>query len=296
MGTRALAVLLLAPSLALAQTAGQVTLTVTDRTTFDKTQVNRAECGSTATSLSIQFLPSMASGATFAAGSDWYRIFASTSACVGTQPSSGLLAEQLASGNASVQTVNASGDALRAALGFSCTQAGDSTYYLCVYLTDNAKATVKGTAASAALTFQMAVPPAPAVSGQPANGAVNVTVTPGTTTATATATAGITYQAQASATGQPTVTAPSPPTSSTSFRLDNLANNVDYTVVAWAFSSAGNQSGPSVPPALVRPLPFVSFWEAYQADGGREQGGCGGGAGPLSALALLPLALRRRRR
>jgi MYXO-CTERM domain-containing protein len=38
------------------------------------------------------------------------------------------------------------------------------------------------------------------------------------------------------------------------------------------------------------------FWEQYRADGGIEQGGCGGG--PAGALALLgvALALRRLRR
>jgi hypothetical protein len=296
MGTRALALsLLLVPSLALAQTAGQATLLITDRTAFDTTQINRAECASTATSVTVSYLPSMIG--TFTANSDIYRFFASTSACSSTVPSSGSFAlDQTATANTSVQTVDVSGNAIAAALGLSCTQATDTTYYLCIYLTKSDATTVVGTAFSGALTFQLAVPPPPAITGvAPGNGALEVTVAQGAVTSTEKADTGITFQAVASATGQATVTAPSSPTTNTTIRVDGLVDNVTYTVVAYAYSTAGNKSAASAS-ATGTPLPFESFWWAYQNAGGREQGGCGGGAGALAPLALLPLALRLRRR
>lgn len=295
MGTRALALsLLLVPSLAFAQTAGQATLSVFPRVDFDTTEINRAECASTTANVTVSYLPSVS--VTLATG-DKYRFFASTSACSGTVPSSGSFAsDQNATSASTVQTLDVSGDALRRALGLSCTQANDATYYVCVYLTDSGLTNVKGTAFSGALTFQLAVPPAPVITGvSPGNGALEVTVAQGTTTATATADTGITFQVVASATGQTTVTTPDPPTSNTSIRVEGLVNSVEYTVVAYAYSSAGNTSAASAS-ATGTPLQFDSFWTTYQNAGGREQGGCGGGAGALSPLALIPLALRFRRR
>ncbi len=296
MGTRALAALFLAPSLALAQSAGQATLSVVGRTTFDTTEINRTECPSTTATVQVSYLPAMSG--TFTAGSDQYKFFASTSACSTTLPTSGSFASDVtATDNLNVQTLTVSVSALRTALtSISCTNANDQTYYVCVYLV-NTSPTVVGTAFSGALTFQTAVPPVPVITGHaPGNAAIEVTVAQGTTTATATATSGITFQATASATGQTTVTAPNPPGTSTTIRLEGLANTIEYTVVADAFSSAGNDSGPSAPPIYETPLPFESFWQAYQNAGGREQGGCGGDAGALSLLALIPLALHRRRR
>ncbi len=298
MGPRALALslLLLDPALALAQTLtqGQATLSVNDRTDFDLTQINRADCASTTANLTISYLPSVTVAL---ASGDTYQFFASTSACPATVPSSGSFASPQSATSTTTQTLDVSGDALRAALGQTCTEANDVTYYLCIYLVGPVgtnSAAVKGTAFSGALTFQMAVPPAPAISVAPANGALDVTLTPGAVTSTETADTGITYQVEASATGYPTVTTPAPPTTSTSIRVNGLTNGVSYSVVGNAFSSAGNPSGPSNT-ATGTPLPFESFWTAYQNAGGREQGGCGGGAGALSLLALLPLALRRRR-
>ena len=297
MGTRALAVLLLlAPSLARAQVSGQTTLSVYPRVDFDTTQINRSECNSTTANVAVKYLPAMVTGQTFVAGSDRYRFFTGTSACSSTLPSSGSFASNITANDiTNVQTLNVAADALRAQLSFTCTQASDTTYYVCVYLTDSALTTVKGTAFSGALTFQMAMPPAPVITGHvPGNGAIEVTVTPGTATATETAISGITYQAVASATGQTTQVAPVPPNGGTTIRVGNLVNGVTYQVVAYAYSSAGNTSAASAPVSDT-PLPFEDFWTAYKNAGGREQGGCGGGAGALSLLALLPLALRRRR-
>lgn len=289
MGTRALAVsLLVLPSLALAQAAGQVTVTATI-----SNDINRADCASTTPNVTVRYLVSMSG--TFTSGQDQYQFFAGTSACsTTTVPTSGSFApNETAFNNTIVQSLTVPGDALRAALNVSCTQANDATYYVCVYLV-NTSAQIVGVAASSALTLQLAVPPQPSISVAPANSALDVTITPGTIDTTYTATTGITYQAIATPSGGGTPVA-SRRLASTNLRIENLTNNTPYDVVAYAYSSALNQSPVSATFPGVMPLPFESFWNNYQADNGQEQGGCGGGAGALSLLSLLPLALRRRR-
>jgi hypothetical protein len=70
-----------------------------------------------------------------------------------------------------------------------------------------------------------------------------------------------------------------------------------------AFSVTNNPSQPPgantfCVPAGTNCVPVVveDFWRRYNGLGGREQGGCGGGAGALALAALLPLAPRLRRR
>jgi hypothetical protein len=81
----------------------------------------------------------------------------------------------------------------------------------------------------------------------------------------------------------------------TEVRITRLENNVTYTVRVFAFSDADNQSDPSNAVTGI-PLPVNDFWEAYQAAGGREEGGCATGTAGLLALAGVAslLALRRR--
>ena len=129
----------------------------------------------------------------------------------------------------------------------------------------------------------------------PANQALVATVTPGTVDATHKATASISYEAIATPVGGGTaVSSGRGGIGVTTLRINGLVNNQTYDVIARAYSSALNP-GPDSAAVQGEPLPFESFWETYQSAGGQEQGGCGGGAGSLSLLALLPLALRRRR-
>lgn len=284
MGTRALAVLFLAPSLALAQTAA---LTISD------TEINRAECSGTS-NLTVRFTPTVTG--LFTPNSDEYRLFAQTGTCGSSLPSGTPLATRVATDVAAGQVMTTNADDIRAAIGVvaTCDSPDDVTYYLCVYLV-NTGGSVVGTASGGDQMFQLAVPPPPVINGvAPANSALEVTVAKGTTTSTEKADTSISFQVQASATGYPTSTAPSSPTLNTTIRVGGLTNGVTYTVVAYAYSSALNPSAVSAS-ASGTPLPFESFWDRYQGDGGQEQGGCGGGAGALSLLALLPLALRRRR-
>jgi len=288
MGTRALAVsLLLLPSLALAQTQGLATVS--------PSEIGRADCPATTTDVTVTFLP-LVTG-TFTALQDKYRFFASTSACSGTTvPSSGSIAADQTANDVNLQTLKVSPDALRGALAIAatCDSADDVAYYVCVYLV-NTTGGIVGTASSGnSQSFQLAVPPPPVINTvAPANAALDVTVAKGAPTSTEKADANITFQVVASATGQTTVTTGQ--ANGPTIRVSGLANNVTYTVVAYAYSSADNRSAVSAS-ATGTPLPFESFWENYQDAGGREQGGCGAGAGALSPLALLPLALRRRRR
>ncbi len=283
MGTRALAVLLLVPSFALAQ-AGTVTI--------KDTEFSRTECPGT-TSLDVTFTINLSG--TFTANSDEYRLFAQTGSCGSALPSTTLLAKKTAA-DTTTQILTTTANAIRTALvpNPACDGVDDVSYYLCVYLV-NVSGTVVGTASGGNQKFQLAVPPAPVITNvAPGDKALEVTVVKGTTTANEKADTAITFQVVASASGFPTVTEPDPPTSSGTIRVEGLANNVPYTVEAYAFSSAGNKSTAATASGM--PLPFDDFWEAYQNAGGREQGGCGGGAGALSLLTLLPLALRLRRR
>jgi Synergist-CTERM protein sorting domain-containing protein len=119
-------------------------------------------------------------------------------------------------------------------------------------------------------------------------------VTPGTADATYKATTSISYEAVATPVGGGTaVSSNRGGINVTNLRINGLVNDQPYDVVAYAYSSALNR-GPASASVTGTPKYFASFWEAYQDAGGQEQGGCGGGAGALSLLALLPLALRRR--
>lgn len=85
-------------------------------------------------------------------------------------------------------------------------------------------------------------------------------------------------------------------TATSSYRLTDLVNTVNYSVRVFAFSTADNRSTAS--PAMPgRPEFANNFWGKYKEEGGQEQGGCGAGAaGPIALLvAAAALALARRR-
>ena len=285
MGTRALAVLLLVPSLAVAQTV-----------TIDDPEISRSECSGT-TSRTVTFTISLTG--TFPATSQ-YRLFAQAGSCSSTTlPSVTPLATKTAA-DTSTQTLTTTADAIRQAIGVAatCDSPSDVSYYLCVYLVDTSSGGggIAGTASGGSQMFQLAIPPMPSISVAPGNQALDVAVTPGTADATYKATASVSYEALATPVGGgTTVSSGRGGVGDTTLRIDGLVNNQPYDVVARAYSSALNPGPDSTPAVQGTPLPFASFWEAYQNAGGREQGGCGGGAGALSILALLPLALRRRR-
>jgi hypothetical protein len=167
----------------------------------------------------------------------------------------------------------------------------DKAVYICVRAVDSSGDTVAK--ASAKFTIQTEVPPPPVISGvNVGESALWVTWSAGTAVSGAAADSK-TYKVFASANG---TTVESAETTSTTLRLAGLTNLQTYDLWVVAYSSAGNASADSETSAGT-PQHVVDFWEAYQAAGGQETGGCGqGSAGELSALAAIGwLAARRRR-
>ncbi len=79
-------------------------------------------------------------------------------------------------------------------------------------------------------------------------------------------------------------------------RIAGLTVGVRYKVQVVAISAAGAEVV-SANSAFGVPINVNDFWEQYVADGGQEQGGCGGGpAGALSLLAVAGLTRLLRRR
>jgi uncharacterized protein (TIGR03382 family) len=179
----------------------------------------------------------------------------------------------------------------------SCTQANDVQVALCAYYLPGGLVPTNVQVAAGTFTFQLAIPPAPNITGvSPGDSQLSVSVTPGTTTANETATTGVTYTVTCTpAAGGAAVTRDG---AAGNIICGGLTNGVAYTVTATGNSTAGNVGATTSATGSFTPLPFLSFWEVYKADGGVEAGGCGtGGAGAIApALALLGLLAARRRR
>jgi hypothetical protein len=297
MGIRALAVLLLVPSLALAQTAGQLVA--------NPTEAGQEKC-TTESVLLTWLINTTNTGGSALPNIDKYRVavYASTESCpqAASAPAAGaanvVVDGVLAIGDTDSETVTSG--AIATAGGVTCVSgnvsASDVSKKLCVYLVDT-NGNVRGTdgrAAEGAFKFQLALPPPPVLeSVEDASAALIVRFRAGTASGSNTA-ASDHFEVRVYL-GSTLVSTASNAVSGV--RVVGLVNEppTTYTVKVVAFSSAGNESGPSNV-LTGTPKDFVDFWRAYQNAGGQEQGGCGGGAGALSSLALLPLALRLRRR
>jgi uncharacterized protein (TIGR03382 family) len=297
---RATLLLLLLPGAALAQTtAGTTTALVSTQGTAGV--ASRAECADTSAvatwRISSSVTPVTANG-------DKYRL-GTVATSTGCQTSGGLptgiAADVTATG--ATQSVTGVGVAAMASSGgvTSCTQSTDVTINLCVYYLQGGSTTTWQLASQGTFVFQMAIPPAPVISGvSPGNTQLSVSVAPGNTTSTETATTGVTYEVTCTPPaggGKPSIATGN----AGNVVCGNLTNGLAYTVTAVGLSQAGNRGPASAafgPGESTTPQPFLNFWEIYKGQGGVENGGCGaGGAGALApALALLGfLGLRRRR-
>lgn len=81
------------------------------------------------------------------------------------------------------------------------------------------------------------------------------------------------------------------------FRVENLENNVPYTLTATAIDAASNESAASAS-ATGTPIFTKGFFDQYVTAGGQEMGGCGAAAGGLTGgwvLAVLGFWLSSRR-
>ena len=77
--------------------------------------------------------------------------------------------------------------------------------------------------------------------------------------------------------------------------LGGLTNDTEYEVVAYAVDAADNASAASAP-VLGTPRKTEGFFGQYRAAGGGERGGCASAPAAALPLAVLLLALSRRRR
>lgn len=288
---RRAALLCLVPTLALAQTPGQVIIT---ESADGDNYVNLAECqGVTADTLTMQWqvgsggvAPISVPAATPVSLSISTDGTCPLTTAVAWKPATPPDAGQSASGSYAAGNVGT----VLTALGLNGCASQSTVLHAC------ASMSVSGTTYSATgtITLDTQLPPAPTLGGvAPGDSALIVSYTPGTPTTSAPA-ANHHYQAQA--TGPDGVAHLSTTTTSTGgTRIDGLSNGVAYDVVVFAYSKAGNQSAASNVMSGT-PEPVADFWQTYKGAGGREQGGCGAGpAGALAPLlALLALALRRR--
>jgi hypothetical protein len=83
---------------------------------------------------------------------------------------------------------------------------------------------------------------------------------------------------------------------STTYTVTGLQTDTTYTFKVYARTNAGSRST-EFGSVAAAPVPVADFWDAYQAAGGKEQGGCAAGAaGPVALLGVAALlaALRRR--
>lgn len=287
---RRAALLCLLPTLALAQTPGQVIITESDGDAY----VNLSECqGVTADTLTLQWQVGSGGVAPISvpAGTTVSLSISADGNCpltsaVAWKPAAPPDAGQSASGSYAAGDVGK----VLADLGLNGCGTQSTVLHAC------ASMSVSGTTYSATgtITLDTQLPPAPTLGGvAPGDSALIVSYTPGTPTTSAPA-ANDHYQAQA--TGPDGVAHLSSTTTSTGgTRIEGLSNGVAYDVVVFAYNKAGNQSAASNVMSGA-PEPVADFWQTYKNAGGREQGGCGAGsAGALAPLlALLALALRRR--
>ena len=297
----AVAALLLAPSMALAQStpaAGSVTIVESADPNENPPFINIAECDSTtADTLTYHWqVSSFAGGGTYEL---WIADQPSTSTTCPAQTSTTLtvhsqqIVRDLAATAASESFKDTATAGQRLAqIGVSCT--GTATlFYLCVNFTP-ASGTQVVNAASGSPKIDLGLPPTPG----------NVSLTPGDSVLH------VSWAAGSGGTGTTdgyrvhwgphngTLSNPHDLTGSgtTSFDIGGLQNDTEYDVQVSALSPGKNES-PASTIASGSPVFVNDFWRLYRQAGGREQGGCAAGAGGLLALfALVPLAWRWRRR
>ncbi len=301
----------LSPSLASAQTAGTVVVTESSDSSLGGLSdevINIAECNGTVTSDSLTLQWSLALPPTQA--SAYYRIYATTSACptTGSPPTSGF--KEITSGYQAVTTqtgswtpaISVRNDVITPLSLTACSTA--ATIRFCVLAFDtnsDGTAQVQSTfTATGTIGLDVSAPGQPtSVSTSSGDGALTVGWVAGSGTATSwlvTATPTAADATQVCSGGGTPGSRECSGSSTTSCRLTGLTNDACYSVTVQGFSDVDNPSPVSAAATGV-PRPVEDFWERYQANGGREQGGCGtGSASALALLALAALAPRLKRR
>lgn len=284
--------LLLLTCLACAPALASAQITVAESTDRDSI-INIAECSSGQDQLTFQWTVASTSGIVTLYASDTAGCPPSTSTVNGvtTTAHTGVIASNVTTSNA---TGIPAGKVLNAAQ-ITCT-GGSSAVFVCVF--DSSSTTTA--LASTSVQLDLVAPAAPnALSVSPGDGSLNVSWQQGSGSADGgtpgSANSYRVYYAPADgSSGEKFSTFTGSGT--TSGRITGLTNGAAYNVSVSALTLGGNESLRSNALAGT-PISVQDFWRLYQADGGREQGGCASGAAGLAALvALAPLALRRKRR
>ncbi len=300
MAPRLAALLLLLPTVALAQvttTTGAVTIAESNDS---DNAINIAECnGSIADTLSFTWTVSTYS--VIPTGGSFTLYVSDTSGCPLSTTTSTANTATIASSiptngssSGSYSGVSVSSVLHSSGLTFSCSV--PSTIFVCATTVDGSGAVAT---AVGSIALDASVPPAPVVNDpSPGDQALGVswssgsTVVDGGTTGTAAS-----YEVFVTTHGgafpvNPSATVTSP---STSARVGGLVNGVLYDVVVYALSSGGNISAASNVVSGT-PVHVDDFWSSYRNAGGKETGGCSHGAAGAIALVMAPLLLLARKR
>ena len=294
----ALAVLLGAPMLAVAQTTGTTTGsgTVTVAESHDQDNIiNIPECENQVQDrLQLSWSFTSSSSTTVSTG-PFTILVSNQSGCAQSGSSNTSVVTQTVQSNVS-QTTFADPQTVsqRILSVYNGCVATASTLFVCVQ--DSTGATITGS-----IPLDLATPPPPVENTPtPGDSALNVSWSPGGGSVDAGAGAAFSYNVYcdvhpatspiakkcASVTGQGT----------TNTRITGLTNGTSYDVEITALSQGGNESAHSNTETGA-PQMVNDFWRLYKSDGGPEQGGCSLGTGGVMALLALlaPLALRLRR-
>lgn len=288
-------VLLAAPSLVLAQTAGNGTVTVAENSDQDKI-VSVAECLNQKQD-NLQITWTFNSG-----GAGPFTLLASDQTSCPQSSTNGTtvtahtvpLGSSATNNFADPQTV---ANRITAVFGANCPTTA-TVLFVCVI--DSGNNIITGS-----IPLDLAAPPKPEnVTVTPGDSALNVSWSQGSGSVDGGTGAAngfrvyCTPNATAPAAGTPITNRCADITGqgTTSTRVNGLSNGTEYAIEVTAVTLSGNESAHS-DRALGTPIEIQDFWRLYRTDGGQEQGGCAAGAGGLVALAALaPLAWRRLRR
>jgi hypothetical protein len=303
---RALILLCLAaPLSAVAQTTSSVILTFKDRSgnTLTSNTLGRIRCdGTDDPSLTINWtlVPTTATNPAYG-DNDTYRIAATTTSTCPSDDTTGVIDIIPANKSASGVYPNTATPLLLSTVltkvSLVCQGNNtDQTVRVCVTLKRGTGGTADGSVPFNTFILQLAPPPDPAgISVGPGDSALIISWAKGTRgtgqAETDRVRVTVTPRDPSADPGGPRVdeTAASP------FRRGGLVNGVLYDVTVQALSIGGNLSATAVAgtgtPALVN-----DFFEQYREQGGKEEGGCAGGAAGLLSLLGLGAVVRAFRR
>ena len=284
----ALLLALLAPALARAQAIGAGTIN------FAPAAIGSALCNSTATTnLTLSFNLQLIANASVTTGS--YIVYATTAATTTSTngltvcpTSAGTVTTVTASSSAS-QVISVGAATVVSVAGQQCSNAS-STINVCIHYVPSGSSVVTGSAVGT-ISLSTQPPTAPFIwLIEPASGALLVHWNPGGGTAPSY------YQIVATAGGVSRYSGNIfSADQNVNGRITGLTNGTTYAVTVIAFSPGGDAS-PASNEVPATPQQTAGFWERYQADGGKEQGGCASGPAGLGALLLSAAGLAGLRR